>query len=374
MLPNSLTSEEVILQSVMITPGSFDLVSDLVDPEDFYSTYNGHIFAAVRTVSDAGEEIGTPTVFAALEDAGKARDDTWSRLTQLFVGEITPSHEQLKSSARRVRGLADRRRVYEAAMVAASESLNMEVPHEEAISNAENALCAATLNVATEDPMTEIGDVMADAVEALGDRSKGLSGEAIGYGINALDEFTGGMMPGDLVIVAGRPGMGKTALALTPLLQSAIDKAEGHAIFFSLEMTKQEVAERTIANKSSQGKATASALRKGTQLTRDDWGEIARVTSDVADRGRIHVDETPGITLPQLRSRARKVASKSSMTLATGKRAYYAQREMPLAEACDYASQVMVDNMMARDAEEGIGAFIEKRAPSLIRVADPSTI
>jgi enoyl-CoA hydratase/carnithine racemase len=60
---------------------------------------------------------------------------------------------------------------------------------------------------------------------------------------------------------------------------------------------------------------------------------------------------------------ARKIASKSSMTLATGKRAFYAQREMPLAEAYDYASQVMVDNMLAHDAQEGIGAFIEKRTP-----------
>ena len=60
---------------------------------------------------------------------------------------------------------------------------------------------------------------------------------------------------------------------------------------------------------------------------------------------------------------ARKIASKSSMTLATGKRAFYAQREMPLSEAYDYASGVMVENMLARDAEEGIGAFIEKRAP-----------
>jgi enoyl-CoA hydratase/carnithine racemase len=60
---------------------------------------------------------------------------------------------------------------------------------------------------------------------------------------------------------------------------------------------------------------------------------------------------------------ARKIASKSSMTLATGKRAFYAQREMPLAEAYDYASQVMVENMLARDAEEGIGAFIKKRQP-----------
>ena len=58
-----------------------------------------------------------------------------------------------------------------------------------------------------------------------------------------------------------------------------------------------------------------------------------------------------------------KIASKSSMTLATGKRAFYAQREMPLAQAYDYASGVMVENMLARDAEEGIGAFIEKRAP-----------
>ncbi|WP_101069023.1 enoyl-CoA hydratase [Roseovarius salinarum] len=60
---------------------------------------------------------------------------------------------------------------------------------------------------------------------------------------------------------------------------------------------------------------------------------------------------------------ARKIASKSSMTLATGKRAFYAQREMPLADAYEYASEVMVENMLAHDAEEGIGAFIEKRAP-----------
>jgi enoyl-CoA hydratase/carnithine racemase len=60
---------------------------------------------------------------------------------------------------------------------------------------------------------------------------------------------------------------------------------------------------------------------------------------------------------------AHKIASKSSLTLATGKRAFYAQREMGLADAYDYASQVMVDNMLARDAEEGIGAFIEKRKP-----------
>ncbi len=60
---------------------------------------------------------------------------------------------------------------------------------------------------------------------------------------------------------------------------------------------------------------------------------------------------------------ARKIASKSSMTLATGKRAFYSQREMPLSGAYDYASNVMVENMLARDAEEGIGAFIEKRAP-----------
>jgi len=82
--------------------------------------------------------------------------------------------------------------------------------------------------------------------------------------------------------------------------------------------------------------------------------EIGLVNRAVAD------DALSEVTMEM----ARKVASKSSMTLATGKRAYYAQREMPLAAAYDYASTVMVDNMLAHDAEEGIGAFIEKRAPA----------
>ncbi|WP_425102407.1 enoyl-CoA hydratase [Tropicibacter sp. S64] len=82
-----------------------------------------------------------------------------------------------------------------------------------------------------------------------------------------------------------------------------------------------------------------------------------------AEMGLVNRCVAPEALTDEVMTVARKIASKSSMTLATGKTAFYAQREMPLAEAYDYASQVMVDNMLARDAEEGIGAFIEKRAP-----------
>lgn len=82
-----------------------------------------------------------------------------------------------------------------------------------------------------------------------------------------------------------------------------------------------------------------------------------------ADMGLVNRCVTPDALQETTFEWARKIASKSSMTLATGKRAYYAQREMPLAEAYDHASMVMVENMLARDAEEGIGAFIEKRSP-----------
>lgn len=83
-----------------------------------------------------------------------------------------------------------------------------------------------------------------------------------------------------------------------------------------------------------------------------------------ADMGLVNRAVAPETLRDEVTLVAGKIASKSSMTLATGKRAFYAQREMPLAEAYAHASQVMVDNMLARDAEEGIGAFIEKRAPN----------
>lgn len=82
-----------------------------------------------------------------------------------------------------------------------------------------------------------------------------------------------------------------------------------------------------------------------------------------AEIGLVNRCTSPDALRNDVMAMARKIASKSSMTLATGKRAFYAQAQMPLAEAYDYASRVMVDNMLARDAEEGIGAFIEKRAP-----------
>jgi enoyl-CoA hydratase/carnithine racemase len=82
-----------------------------------------------------------------------------------------------------------------------------------------------------------------------------------------------------------------------------------------------------------------------------------------AEIGLINHAVAPAALREATMAMARKIASKSSMTLATGKRAYYAQREMGLAAAYDYASAVMVENMLAQDAAEGIGAFIDKRAP-----------
>lgn len=82
-----------------------------------------------------------------------------------------------------------------------------------------------------------------------------------------------------------------------------------------------------------------------------------------AEIGLVNHAVAPETVTEATMAMARKIASKSSLTLATGKRAFYEQREMPLAQAYDHASAVMVENMLARDAEEGIGAFIEKRAP-----------
>jgi enoyl-CoA hydratase/carnithine racemase len=105
---------------------------------------------------------------------------------------------------------------------------------------------------------------------------------------------------------------------------------------------------RNVANKHAM-----EMLLTGDMVPADRAAEIGLVNR-VVDAGALR---------DAVMEMAGKIASKSSMTLATGKRAFYAQREMPLAEAYAYASQVMVDNMLARDAEEGIGAFIEKRAP-----------
>jgi enoyl-CoA hydratase/carnithine racemase len=105
---------------------------------------------------------------------------------------------------------------------------------------------------------------------------------------------------------------------------------------------------RNVANKHAM-----EMLLTGDMISAARAAEIGLVNRSVPD------DALRTATLEM----AGKIASKSSMTLATGKQAFYAQREMPLADAYAYASQVMVDNMLARDAEEGIGAFIEKRAP-----------
>ena len=299
-MPHSPEAEQAVLGSMLIDAECVKDVMDQLRPEDFYLRANREIFETIYSMFVYSKPIDGVTVAGEMEKNGLYNDNTRSYLLQLM--EITPTSANVMEYAKIVRDKALMRAVATAAgditaMVqegtgSAGDLLEAAEQKIYAIRRGRNAQSMVTIGVVLQDVMERLAELTA----AGGEKVPGLS-----TGFSAVDSKINGLNDSDLLLLAARPGMGKTSMALNVALSAAKESGKTVAIF-SLEMSREQLVTRLIA---TEGLVENTRLVTG-NLRESDWVKIAEAASALS-RTDIRIDDNPMLTVADMNAKCRRL-------------------------------------------------------------------
>ncbi len=301
--PQSLEAEQSVLGGLMLDNQAIDEITEIVSGDDFYRSDHRAVFRAICNLTEQNDPADVVTVSEWLDNLGELESvGGLAYLGQL--AQSTPNTANVAAYARIVRERAILRRLIAAANEIVGQSYNPEgrTPAE-VLDHAEQLI----FDIAQRDIHRGGGFMLIkgllkqtlDQVEQLFSAKKTVTGVATGF--HDLDAMTSGLQPGDLVVVAGRPSMGKTALAMNFIEHAAIE-LDLPVAMFSMEMPGSQLAMRMLASLS---RVNAQRLRTG-RLHDDDWPRLTSTMSMLQDKP-IYIDDTPALTPLELRTRARRL-------------------------------------------------------------------
>ena len=298
-LPHSLEAEQAVLGSMLIDSRCVAEVIGIVRPDDFFLQQNKEIYETIYSMFNFSETIDPVTVLEKMKVQGLATDKTPEYLMQLM--EITPTAANVGQYARIVRDRAMLRNLATAAGEIRETVLSGVGTPEEILESAEKKIYALRNGNAGE-TLQHIGVVMVGVFDRLDELSR--SGNAfpgLSTGLHDLDKKINGLNKSDLLLIAARPGMGKTSLALNIALSVAKSSAKTVA-FFSLEMSREQLAMRLLSNESF---VDNQKLVTG-QLSEEDWTKIA-IASSALSQTDIRVDDNPSISVAEMNAKCRRL-------------------------------------------------------------------
>lgn len=322
--PNDVDSEAAVLSAVMLSREAFDVVNELLAPEHFYSEANRRVFEAIVDLQRSMRAIDVISVAAWLKDRERLQQIGGTPyLAQLT--DATPAVANVETHARIVREKWRLRQLIGTCQQFAAEGYGDCGEVQAFIDRAEQSIFDIA-RVPESSSVVSLRDAVVEAFKILNEATKhggGITG--IPTGFVQLDRMTAGMHPGDLYIVAGRPGMGKTSFVLNlalnvarprvlgpvdpndPYGENAEERPGWGVAFFSLEMPKEQLAARLLA---SEARVGMSDIRKG-NVHPKDWSKL---TEAAARLGTLPVwlDDTPAIGLLDLRAKIRRLQAEIS--------------------------------------------------------------
>ncbi|MFQ3535570.1 MAG: replicative DNA helicase [Aggregatilineales bacterium] len=306
--PHSTESEEAVLGAVLICPEMLLELTSIVQPDDFYELKHRWIWEAMLAVSERGDDLDLVTVTKELRQRKKL-DDVGGPfyISQLAVN--TPNYLHAETHAQLVRRAAVRRRLMEAAGKIADIARDETRDLQQAISEAEVALFSVT-DESLRQEIISIEQAANDYHCRLEERYLNKQ-EIIGLPtrFSDLDKLLGGLQKSDLIIVAARPGVGKTSFLLGIMLNAA-RTARARTVFFSLEMGREQLMQRLYSVETG---INSQRLRDG-KLEDHEWERFVEATSRLSQLS-IFIDDTPGISVQQVRARCRRLKKESGLDL-----------------------------------------------------------
>ncbi|HCW90336.1 MAG TPA: replicative DNA helicase [Marinobacter sp.] len=309
--PHSLEAEQAVLGGLMLDNRRFDDVSEIITAKDFYRQDHQLIFGAAERLAGDGEPLDVVTLAEFLERAGDLEDaGGLSYLAEL--AEKTPGAANIRAYAQIVQERSVLRQLVDASGQIADAAFNPQGrTSSEILDEAERNVFRIAEGRAKEGsgPKT-INPLLANTlgrIEELFENGELTTGLTTGFA--DLDEWTSGMQPADLLIVAGRPSMGKTTFAMN-VVENALLKSGQPILVFSMEMPAEALVMRML---SSLGRIDQTRIRSG-RLEEDDWPRLTSAVSLLKDKP-LYIDDTPALSPTEMRSRARRIARENGGTI-----------------------------------------------------------
>jgi replicative DNA helicase len=305
--PHSVEAEQSLLGALLLDNQAFDRVADLVSAEDFYRDDHRRIWRHVARLVEASRPADVVTVSESIE-ASEDKDKTGGAAYLAALAQNTPSALHVRRYAELVRERAVQRRLAQVATEIAESALaSAGKDVGQLLDEAESKIFQIAESGARKDQgLLGISPILAKVFERIDhlhsqDNPSDVTGVPTGF--VDLDRKTAGLQPGDLIIVAGRPSMGKTAFALNIAEHVALHPSVGLPVaIFSMEMSASQLAMRIL---SSMAEVDAHKLRTG-RLNNDEWSQLTDAIGKL-NEARIHVDETAALNSLELRARARRM-------------------------------------------------------------------
>ncbi len=297
-LPFNSEAEGAVLGSVFVNPECLGTVAENLKTDEFYLHQHKLIFSAMVSLYERGEPVDIVTVSTELGDS-LAAVGGYNYLANLAIS--LPTTENLKAYINIVKDLAVRRSLFAAGDSITNASLNENDDLGSLLDNAEK-LISNIIQKKTSSGISHVSDVMVNTFEQIEKNSKNrgkISG--VSTGLRDLDNLTKGLQPSDLIILAARPAMGKSSLAMNIAQHVAIRENKPVAVF-NLEMSAPQLGNRILW---SEAHISGDKIRSG-NLDGDDWPQLARVIGRVS-RAPLYIDDTAGITVTEIRAKCRKL-------------------------------------------------------------------
>src|SRR6267142_679059 len=303
--PQSIEAEQAVLGGLLLDNNAFDKVGDIVSESDFYRDDHRRIFRNIARLLEKGKPADVVTVDEAIK-IGEDKDKTGGLSYLASLASSTPSAHNVRRYAEMVHECAILRKLIEVSNEIADRAVNrMGKEVAQLLDEAESRIFQiAEAGARTRQGFMEIQPLLTQVMERIDllyhqDNPSNITGIPTGY--RDLDERTSGLQPSDLIIIAGRPSMGKTALALNIAEHVAVENKLPVAVF-SMEMSGSQLAMRMLG---SIGRLDQHKLRTG-RLSDDDWNRLTNAVGKLHD-APILVDESGALNALELRARARRL-------------------------------------------------------------------
>ncbi len=306
--PQNIDAEQAVLSAMLIKKEAIAEVAQILKPEDFYRDAHKIVYEAILTLFNKNEPADIVTVSEYLNNESLMEKVGGVTFITALANTVATAANVIYH-AKIVREKSDLRHLINTATDIAGMAYESSDDVAEVIDKSEKMIMevANRQNVSVFTPMRDIVMETFDKINVLYESKGGLTG--IPSGFSELDKLTSGLQASDLILVAARPSMGKTAFTLNIGAHVAM-KEHKTVAFFSLEMSKQQLVQRMLC---SEGGIDSQKLRKG-ELDKTDWTKLVNVANKVAE-APLYIDDTAGITVMELRSKARRLKAEKGLDL-----------------------------------------------------------